>query len=170
MIDFGSFSELQAEGPKILFRYDYCQGFPTIKLGELRQRRMQIPKHHWRSDEAINAIKTGKPIVLLECPIICPSFSGWNFNSIRGMINEDFQCDVYVSKTKRFPYWDDAKNSYNYTFEPLTSKESMTFTQFLNIRQQNPENDQLHYYLHQRYCIRSLFQSAHVEPLLIHSA
>ncbi len=109
---------------------------------------MQISKHNWRSSEALEAIKNGKPVVLLECPIICPAYANWNFETVAQMINKDFLCDVYVSTSKRFPYWDATKNTYSYHFDPLTKKESMTFDQYLSVKRSDDCN--LNYYLHQR--------------------
>lgn len=106
---------------------------------------MQLPRHLWKSEEALGCIRGGKPVVLLECPIICPAYANWDLQSIASMIKDDFLCDVYVSKSRRFPYWDQTKNTYNYCFEPLTKKESMTFEKFLQKRQLSEE----YYYLQQ---------------------
>jgi hypoxia-inducible factor 1-alpha inhibitor (HIF hydroxylase) len=115
---------------------------------------MQIAKYHWKTEEAFNCIRNGKPVVLLECPIIYPAYSNWSLQSIAQMIKNDFPCDVFVSKTKRFPYWDDAKNSYNYDFTPSTKKVTMTFREFLRLRESGGQvsddrQEKDHYYLQQ---------------------
>lgn len=112
---------------------------------------MQIEKYHWKTEEAFNCIRKGKPVVLKECPIVFPAHSNWSFETIADMIKDDFPCDVFVSESKRFPYWDSSKNSYQYEFIPPTEKVTMTFREFLlNVRSQDePANEKKYHYLHQ---------------------
>jgi hypoxia-inducible factor 1-alpha inhibitor (HIF hydroxylase) len=112
---------------------------------------MEIEKLHWKTEDAFNRIKQGKPVVLQECPIICPHYAGWTLDNIATYLN-DFPCDVYVSDSLRFPYSDTAKNTYQYEFSPPTSKIAMKFREFLlTARQQDdiPHNDRKYHYLHQ---------------------
>lgn len=113
---------------------------------------MEIEKFHWKTEEAFNYIKQGRPVVLKECPIVYPAHRTWTLENIATFINDDFPCDVFSSSTQRFPYWDTVKNFYQYEFTPPTTKISMTFREFLlTAKTQNdkPANERRYHYLHQ---------------------
>lgn len=114
---------------------------------------LQIEKYHWKTEEAFNCIRNGKPVVLKECPIAFPAYSNWTFENIADMIRDDFPCDVFVSKSKTFPSWDLSRNLYQYDFSPPTEKVTMTFREFLlKLHSQDtdtPNNNQEFHFLHQ---------------------
>lgn len=91
---------------------------------------MEIEKFHWKTDEAFNRIKSGRPVVLRECPIVYPHHVNWTMENLMSIIKDDYPCTVYVSPDKRYPYWDIGKNSYGYKFTPHFRKESLTIREF----------------------------------------
>lgn len=101
---------------------------------------MLVPRYTWNSKEAFERIKKNEPVVLTECPLCYPSGLNWTLDNIAKLIKEDFPCDVYVSDTKRFTYWDQSKNTSAYKFKPPTSKVTMTFKEFVaNSQIENPD-------------------------------
>lgn len=90
----------------------------------------QIEKFHWKTEEAFNRIKSGRPVVLQECPIIFPHHENWTLDNLLNIIKDDFPCTVYFSPDKSFPYWDTNKNTYGYRFVPHFHKGTMTFKEF----------------------------------------
>jgi hypoxia-inducible factor 1-alpha inhibitor (HIF hydroxylase) len=91
---------------------------------------MQVERFHWKTEEAFDRIKTGKPVVLRECPIVFPHHVNWTLGHLAEIIKDDFPCTIYLSPNKRFPYFDTSKNSYNYKFTPQFRKDTMTFREF----------------------------------------
>lgn len=92
---------------------------------------MQVEKFHWKTEEAFNHIRQGKPVVLIDCPLVCPAHTAWTVDGIAQMMKSDFPCDVQVSETKRFQYFDTSKNAYHYEFTPPMRKVAMPFQAFL---------------------------------------
>lgn len=90
---------------------------------------MDIPKLVWNSVEATDLIKNGKPVVLLDCPLSIPVANRWTNEFLASVISPEYLCDIYVSDSKRFQYWDSKRNTA-YNFTAPTMKESMTFTEF----------------------------------------
>mmetsp|Transcript_19949 Transcript_19949/g.28574 ORF Transcript_19949/g.28574 Transcript_19949/m.28574 type:complete len:441 (+) Transcript_19949:104-1426(+) len=99
---------------------------------------MEIARYIWNSEEALELIRRGQPVVLLECPICYPAMENWTFEKIAVLLRSNFQCDVRSSYTHRFTYFDESKNQNGYNFVPPTTKMSMSFDEFNNyIRSSN---------------------------------
>lgn len=96
---------------------------------------MDIPRFAWDSEEASERIVSGLPVVLLDCPLATSVSSSWTFEYLSEKMSPHFQCDVYVSTSSRFQYWDTSKNLNQYYFEPPTTKDSLTFQDFVDISQ-----------------------------------
>lgn len=100
---------------------------------------MNIEKAQWNSSAALEKIRRGEPVVLIECPICYPSAKNWTLEHLANIIHPDFPCDVFESESKRFTYWDKSKNISGYTFKEPTTKTTMsmqaysTYTQNINI-------------------------------------
>ena len=81
------------------------------------------------------------------CPLIAKACD-WSFDYLADKMSPDFQCDVYVSKSKRFMYWDAKKNQSGYDFTPPTRKVTMPFQEFReHCAKGTKEADGEHYYL-----------------------
>ena len=90
-----------------------------------------IPRHHFDSVEAKTLIRQGAPVVLTNgCPLAAKA-TDWSFAYLSDKINSDFLCDVFVSDSRRFMYWDSGKNKSGYSFTPPTHKITMPFQQFI---------------------------------------
>lgn len=92
-----------------------------------------VPRLAHDSLAAKDLISQGKPVVLTNgCPLVSKA-TDWSFTHLATVILPEFPCDVYASQTRRFMYWDNAKNSSGYTFTAPTRKETMSFSQFLEV-------------------------------------
>lgn len=91
---------------------------------------MELQRHVWNSTEAFACIKAGKPVVMTNCPLINPLSNAWSLENLPQMIKKSFKCDVFISPTNQFMFWDETKNAYNYDFTPPTTKKMMTINEF----------------------------------------
>lgn len=103
---------------------------------------MQVEKYHWKTEEAFACIKSGKPVVLKECPLVVPHHERWTLDKLVEIIREDFPCHVYLSRTNVFPYYDLSKNTGQYAFQPPFQKATMTMRDFVErFKQSTPSDD-----------------------------
>ena len=107
---------------------------------------MEIPKIPWDHADANTFIASGKPVVLLGCPLSTPAADRWSPDFLSTVIDSSFRNTAFKSNSLKFQYWDDKKNSgYNY-ISPV-EKEELTFNNFLSkLRSTSSEE---HYYLQQ---------------------
>lgn len=97
-----------------------------------------ISRFEWDSPDALEILKGGRPVVLLNCPLSAPN-SHWTHDYLSHTIDPSFKADVYVSNSKNFMYWDETKNSNHYHFTPPTHKVNMTFNDFFQRRKDGEE-------------------------------
>lgn len=104
---------------------------------------MQVEKYHWKTEEAFACIKSGKPVVLKECPLVVPHHERWTLDKLVEIIREDFPCHVYMSPSNVFPYFDLSKNTGQYAFQPPFQKTTMTMRSFVERFKQSTNSDDI---------------------------
>lgn len=98
---------------------------------------MNIPRLEWDHPDVTNFIVSGKPIVLLNCPLSSQDGQLWSPEYLNNVIAKDFHCTVFSSKSNRFQYWDSTKN-HGYKFTAPTEKREIVFDLFLqNLKNQS---------------------------------
>lgn len=91
---------------------------------------MDVPRLLWNSPEAFEKIRASKPVVLTECPICYPATVSWTVERLASIIDENFLCDVYMSSSSRFTYWNSTRDSAGYVFVEPTEKVTIPFNTF----------------------------------------
>eukprot|EP01038_Epipyxis_sp_PR26KG_P013074 gene13074-17524_t len=110
---------------------------------------MEIPRLLWNSSDAVELIRCGKPVVLTECPLCYPPSPIWSVEELSSIIDPKFKMDVFSSTGARFTYWDNSKNNNGYSFQPPTTKMSMTMPEFFEMVSGDNNNNTNNYYLQQ---------------------
>jgi hypothetical protein len=108
----------------------------------------QIPRFPFDSSDAKSFIAAGLPVVLSGgCPLAANA-TDWSFDYLSNIMAPQFRADVYVSRSKRFMYFDEGKNALSYQFTPPTEKQQMPMQQFASIiRDPSLGDPSSHYYL-----------------------
>lgn len=98
---------------------------------------MDIPRLPWDSPDVANFITSGKPVVLLNCPLSSPVAGIWSPEYLSSLVAKEYECTVFSSTSNRFQYWDSSKNN-GYNFTAPTQKLEISFDLFLkNLKDQS---------------------------------
>jgi hypoxia-inducible factor 1-alpha inhibitor (HIF hydroxylase) len=87
-------------------------------------------------------------VLIGGCPLA--GATDWSFDHLASVVRPEFECDVFISSTKRFKYHNEekirnVKALTQYSFIPPTRRVQMTFQQFSTLVKQ--ENSSENYYL-----------------------
>jgi len=103
-----------------------------------------IPRESFSSPSANERIADGLPVVLTGgCPLA--GATDWSFDHLASVVRPDFECDVFVSPSQRFMYFNEEKNRSQYSFVPPTRRVQMTIHQFSTLVKEGNSSDENYY-------------------------